>query len=530
MEPDPREGARSRRGAIAIAAAKGWFLVVGLGQNILVPLAIGQAGFGAYKRAIAFISVVNNVLVVASIQAVSRTIAGTSARRSTMARTTLVHGAIGLALALLFTLSVPLMVAHQHAPQLAPLLHVLAAILFFYGIYSSLVGALNGVHAFGAQAGLDALYSTMRTAGCVGVGWLFAHRLGLDGALGAAVGFLGAAALIVPIAFVATRAVHDVGEGAAFDRRAHLTFLVGLLAMQGFQSLLLQIDLMVLGRAATLRALSEGATEIAAQAAANRVAGLYAQAQAFGLVPYQLLVSAGYVLFPAVAAARARGDDAAVRGEIARGGAATVVVAGALVAAMGGAPLAILRFAFGRGTPDGLPLELAAPILRTLALAHGASAIAALGTTLVAASGRGRLAATLAGVVCFAATVGAIVGGLAPARTLPASVLGSSVALGLAVGIALGAAVVASVIARIVGPYVRLASLLRTLLALSAALAVGSILPVPRARLLAMTMPAVPLLVFVLAVALLGEPVLSLLRGRSGAKSTSANARPSVRA
>lgn len=506
-------GSGTRRGALFIGAAKAWFLVAGLAQNVLLPVAIGQGGFGAYKRALAFVNVVNNVIVVASIQAVSRAVAAAppARRRETMRRATLFQAAIGLGLGLAFFAAIPLIVAHQRAPHLAAPLRVLAGVLVAYGVYAPLVGALNGIRAFGAQATLDATYSTLRTGLSIAVGWWFVHRLASDGALGTTLGFLAAAISITPLAWLLARRVRDEGglEGTTFEVRAHVTFLVGLLAMQAFQSLLLQVDLIVLGRAATLRALADGMPEVLARQAADRLAGLYAQAQAFGLVPYQLLVAAGFVLFPTVAAARARGDDRAVREGVSRGGAATLVVAGAMVAAIGGAPMAVLRFAFGRGTPDGLPLELAAPILRTLAIAHGATAIATLGATLIAASGRGRLAAGLAGTVATSAIAGAAIGA---ARGTSLVGLGLNVAIGLAVGIAVGCVVVAVVVQRVVGPYVMPLSVARVIAAVAGALSVGRAVPVSDVRLLAPLSCMVPFVAYLVIVTVLGEPLTGLVR------------------
>jgi stage V sporulation protein B len=511
----------NRRGAIAIGAAKAWFLVVGLAQNILLPVVIGQGGFGAYKRALAFVNVVNNVIVVASIQAVSRAVASApgTERRATMLRATGMQAAIGLGLGVAFYLAVPLMVAHQHAPHLAAPLRTLAGILIAYGIYAPVVGALNGVRAFGSQAALDATYSTLRTGLSVAIGWFFVDRLMGDGALGASVGFLVAAIAIVPVAWILARVVRDDGtaEGSGFVPRAHVTFLVGLLAMQAFQALLLQVDLLMIGRAATLRALADGVPEIDARRLADRVAGLYAQAQSFGLVPYQLLIAAGFVLFPTVAAARARGDHDAIAREVTRGGAATLVVAGALVAALGGAPLAVLRFAFGSGGPDALPVAMAAPILRVLAIAHGATAIATLGTTLVAASGRGRLAAGLSAIVAASAIVGvALATNLATSVTM----LGVFTATGLCAGIILGAVVVAIVVGRVVGPYLRLVSLLRVAAGIAIALAVGSYVPVANARVLAPLSALVPLVVYLAVVGLLGESLRGLLGPSRDARTT----------
>lgn len=495
--------ASTRRGALAIGAAKGWFLVAGLALNVLLPWAIGQGGFGAYKRALAFVNVLNNVIVAASIQSVSRAVAAAPghARRSTMRRAVAIQAVLGLALGALFFLAVPAIVAHQHAPHLAAPLRVLAGVLVAYGVYAALVGALNGIRAFGKQAALDATYSTLRCVLTVSMG------VSLVGAFGAAAGFLAAAITIIPLAYLFTRGVRDddATDGTRFETRAHLTFLAGLVAMQVFQALLLQVDLIVLGREATLRAIAYGLGERDARAFADLHAGLYAQAQAFGLVPYQLLVAAGFVLFPTVAAARARGDDAAVREGVMRGGTATLVVAGALVATIGGCPMAVLRFAFGRS--EGLPLTMAAPILTTLAIAHGMTALVTLGSTLLAASGRGRLAAMMAGVAASLALVGVVIGARLPA-------LGPGVAAGLAGGLAVATATVALVVRRELGPFVRLAPLLRVVGATAIALLVGARVPVPELRVLAPVVALVPLAVYLVAVSLLGES-LSAVLGRT---------------
>jgi stage V sporulation protein B len=506
VEHEGASTASTRRGAIAIGGAKAWFLVAGLAQNILLPWAIGQGGYGAYKRALAFVNLLNNVIVAASIQSVSRAVAAAPghARRETMRRAVLIQVLLGLGLGAVLFLSVPAIIAHQHAPHLATPLRVLSGVLITYGLYASLVGALNGVRAFAVQASLDATYSTLRFVLTVSVAWWFVHRMSGDAATGAALGFLASALTIVPLAWLLSRRVRDdeASDGAPFATRAHLTFIMGLLAMQAFQALLLQVDLMVLGREATLRAIASGMSELDARAAADRLSGLYAQAQAFGLVPYQLLVAAGFVLFPTVAAAHARGDLEGMREGVSRGGTATLVVAGAIVAAIGGTPMAVLRFAFGRG--DSLPLTMAAPILTTLAVAHGMTAIATLGTTLIAASGRGRLAAGLAGIVAALALLGVVLGARSEAIAM-------GVALGLAAGLAIAAGAIAWVVARVIGPYVRLVPGLRVIAATGVALWVGARVPLPSARVLAPLAALAPLAVYLLVITVLGESLRSVL-------------------
>jgi stage V sporulation protein B len=522
--PDVSRGTSSRAGALAIGGAKAWFLIAGLAQNIVTPLAIGQEGFGTYKRALAFVNVLNNVVVIASIQTVSRSIAASNedARGPTLRRAIVLHVCLGLALGAVFLAATPAIVAHQHAPQLAPLLRVLAVVVVIYGVYAPIVGALNGARSFGRQAALDATSSTLRTLLSALVGMWFVKQ-GIDsgnGALGAATGFLVTAMLMLPIS--ASLATWRGAGTSTLDRRAHLAFFGTVAFAQLFQSLLLQSDLVLLGRFATLDLVGRGVADQAARAGADRLAGLYAQAQAFGLVPYQLLIAAAYVLFPAIASASARADDQALAQEIDRGGRATLLVAGALVAAIAGTPRSVLRFAFGRGGGDALSIDWAAPILRNLTLAHGCTAIAMVGVTLLAAAGRARRAAMLAAIVATCSILCAwacgrfLPGVLAPATASEPEALasiGTALSLGMLAGLALGAFIAAIVVARAIAPYVRPRSVLKVGLGVAVALGIGVLVPVPGVRVLCALPPLVPLVVYVVVVALLGEPVRALLVG-----------------
>jgi stage V sporulation protein B len=504
----------SRRGALLIGAAKGWFLVVGLAQNVLLPWAIGQDGFGAYRRALVFVNVLNNVVVAASIQSVSRVVAEADPRdRPAVLRRALgIHAPLGLLLALGLALATPAICAFQRAPQLAWPLYALALVPLLYGVYAPLVGALNGARLFGRQAALDGTFSTLRTGLTAAVGWLFLDIVWgpTDGALGASVGFVLAAMLIVPIA-LGVAPVRGAGEGR-FDRKLYFGVLGGLVIMQLLQSLTFQVDLAALGRAATLASLERGVADVDARRTADALSGLYAQAQSFGFVPYQLLTTASFVLFPSIAEARARGDDAAGRQGVERGGRATAIVAGALAAAIGGAPVAVLRFAFGRG--GAYAVVDAAPALRALAVGHAGTALFALGGSLLVAGGRARLATALAGVGALLAIVGTFVPAALVREATPR--LGTSVAIGLAVAMALAATIVAQAVRREIGPFLRLIPSLRVALALGAALLAGAWLPIPSSRLLCAAPPFVPLIVYLVVVSLLGEPVRALLgRARS---------------
>ncbi len=519
--PTPTRAAPFLSGALAIGGAKAWFLVAGLVQSVVTPLAIGQEGFGAFKRAMAFVNVPNNILIVASIQAVSRAIAGADEgdRPATMRRAITTHAILGIALGLGFAAMVPLIVAHQRAPHLAPPLYAFAVVLAAYGLYAPLVGGLNGTRRFARQAMLDAGFSTTRTVLICVVGYLFARDAfssspvsgGGAGALGAALGFAATAILILPVALAS---IPLRGPGTArLQPRSHLLFLATLASAQLFQSLLLQMDLVLLGRLAVTRWMDAGLSQLDANVRVDRLAGLYAQAQTFGLVPYQILVAVAYVLFPAIAAARARGDEAALRGDVERGGRATLLVAGLLVATIAGTPVAILRFAYGSGiTASGsaIPSAEGAPIVQALACAHGLTALAMVGITLVAATGKGRTAALLSATVFVTTSSSALVAALLhPGVDVG---LGVALARGMFVGLAIGATVVVVHVRRSLGRYVTIVPLARTVIGVAVACLLGRWVPTPSSRVLCALVPAVPLVIFLGIVLLLGERPASLLR------------------
>jgi stage V sporulation protein B len=491
-----------RRGASAIVAAKAFFLVAGLAQSVALPIAMGQGGFGAYKRATAFANLVNNVLVAASMQTVARAIAGASPadRPATLRRALALASLVALATAGAFYAAIPLMIAHQRDPALAPSLLAVGLVVFVYPIYATLVGALNGEQRFGAQAALDVGYATLRTGLLVAGGAALAPRGPDAAALGACLGFALAALLILPIALAPSRLR---GEGvSAIEPRAHLRALFAILLMQGLGTALLQLDLISLGRSLTLAA---GALGAAAPAAfADRWLGLYAQAQTFGLIPYQLLLAASLVLFPIVARAHALDDRRAAAAAVARGGRLALLLGGAVVAALAGAPRAVLFFVYGAGKSAELAPALGEHVLRGLAVAHLASALVALAASLLAAAHRTRDALVVA-ALGFAFGLAGI--SLATALVREPSSLLVAVALALAVSMPLALAVAHRFVRRAIGPMLAPPTLLRVFAGLAAAFAFGLFAPACTHRALAPLWSLAALAIYCTVVVLAGEPI-----------------------
>src|SRR5262249_1674945 len=162
-------------------------------------------------------------------------------------------------------------------------------------------GSLNGRRRFMAQAGLDTLYGALRTMG-IAIGGVLFIRAGASGGLGAFVGFVAAAAAVVPLAPTES-GVGETGAGGP-GTRAHASLLLPLAGGQIFLNLLMQTDFLLLRRFAGAAASSP--------AAADSLQGVYRGVQLFSFLPYQLLMSVTFILFPMLARAHADNDREAV--------------------------------------------------------------------------------------------------------------------------------------------------------------------------------------------------------------------------
>jgi stage V sporulation protein B len=326
--PPAGEAARTAgRGGLAIAGAKVSFILFGIVQNYLLPRLVGQDGYGQASLVLATVSVVNNVVVASSIQGVSRAVSSAPRGHEDEAfRATLrVHVLLAMILSVLFAVVAGPIAGFFGAGHVARPLQLVAAVVLLYGIYAPLVGSLNGRRRFLEQAGLDVGYGALRTAGIAGGALLF-MRMGQSGVLGVFAGFVTAAAIIVPIAFTRTRAGKPGAGGptpAEYGR-----FLLPLAASQLFLNLLMQTDFFTLryflGRSGL------------AQADADALQGAYRGVQLFSFLPYQLLMSVTFILFPMLARAQADGDAEAVRNYTRAGVRYAMVITAVMVSPVSG--------------------------------------------------------------------------------------------------------------------------------------------------------------------------------------------------
>jgi stage V sporulation protein B len=399
---DDDSSAQAGRGGVGILAAKIFFIASGLLQQALLSRVLGLGGYGALARVQPFTNILNNVTVAASIQGVSRAVAGPSTQTAGVIN----HGALRAALRLHIPLALflgggsallaPWLAAYQGAREIETPLVVMALVLTIYGVYAPLVGALNGRRKFLHQAGLDIMAASLRTAGLVGMGFAFRTR-GYDGPLGATVGAALSAVCILPIAILFTKALRrpHSSDRSSLDSKAYLLGLVPLAFIQLGTNLLMQVDILTLGHFLSTAAARE--TIASGGKAANEWVGVYRGCQLFAFLPYQLLVSLTQVLFPMVAKARAAGDRVAVQRYVSQGTRVGLIAAFAMVSIIVALPGPLLSLLY--------PAELAArgaSTLRVLAAAHGLFAMMGICMSVLASLGKERVGAGIsAGAVAL---------------------------------------------------------------------------------------------------------------------------------
>ena len=461
MTAENKIAKRAGIGGVAVLGAKVFFILSGFVQNALLPRFIGRPAYGALALVLAPANIVNNVVVAGSTQSASRAVAGAPGNEDAAQRAAMrVHVPIAVVAGLLFAAAALPIARFEHAPYIAAPLVAMSAVVLFYGLYAPLVGVLNGRGLFVRQAILDVLFATMRTAGLLGVGWIFLHA-GKSGALGSTLGFATAALAIAAVAsFMVRVKSRPASSAGVLSGSRYFAVLVPLAVAQFFTNALMQVDIMLLGRYLH---------EAGPAGEADEWVAAYRACQLFAFLPYQLLLSLTQILFPMLARAKAEGDASGVREYVARGTRLGAIAGGMMVAVIAGMPETAIRFAYDPDTA-----ARGASTLRILALGQGAFAMLGIGCTVLSSLGRERVSATLTALAAAgAAGVCAI---LVPTRVFGEGQLHGT-ALAMAAVLAIALAACAIIVSRVAGAFVPVATAARVVVALAIAVAIGARIP-----------------------------------------------------
>jgi len=360
------------RGGLAVAFAKVYFIFVGLVQQIALPRLLGLDGYGALASALSIAGITYNPVTTTSIQSVSRAVAQSApeTQSGTIRRVFGVHAVFALLLAGSFFLLSPTIADWVGAHHVAVPLRILSGVMLIYGLYTPLIGVLNGQRKFVAQATLDVIAGTLRTAGLIAGAFAFARfNMAVEGAT---VGFVAGASLILLVALFLV----GIGRRGAssISMREHVVFALPVLLGQVLFNLLLQADLTLLRRFASQAAAAQGLPP----AAADPLVGAYRATQLFSFLPYQLLIAVTFILFPMLASAARNGDRDAVARYVRTGMRLALVLAGLMVSVTAGLSDRLLYLVFGAEAASlgGTSLEL-------LAIGFGGFAIFGVLTTVL---------------------------------------------------------------------------------------------------------------------------------------------------
>jgi stage V sporulation protein B len=448
-----------------VLAAKVFFVVSGSVQQALLPHAITLAGYGALARVVALASIVNNVVVASSVQGVGRVVARSLGHERDAVRAVFrVHLPLAVALAVLFAALAPGFAAFEGSPHIIAPLRVMGLVVLLYGTYAPVVGLLNGRGEFTRQAALDVTFAVLRTAFMVVFGWLFTRR-GWGGATGAALGFVLAAGLILPLALRLALPLRVSAEGAAAPQptaEGYVAELWPLAAAQLCTNAVMQSDITLLGHFLSAKDLGDAT-------GADEWVGVYRACQLFAFLPYQLLVSITQVLFPMLARAKAEKDLGRVKTYVERGARLAAMASGMMVSVLVAIPGPVLRFAYSEEVA-----ARGAHTLRILALGQGAYTMLAIASTVLSSLGHERRA--------FRLTLGALVATLTACAVLTSrAAFGESqleaTALATTLGLGLTLVVASVLVRRETGGFVPLLTGVRVGVALTIAGALGSFAP-----------------------------------------------------
>ncbi len=379
---------RAGRGLVSIAGAKGYFILSSYAIQLLLPRIFGEAKeFGLYSATMSGVSILTNVLIVATIQSVSKFVSEDESRAEVTLRQGLrIQALVGGTLALALFALAPAIAKLLLDGQLTRLVRIASVVVFAYALYAAVVGSLNGRHWFAKQARLDVTFSTLRVVGILG-----GAALGF-GAMGAVAGFATAATTIVTISLIWIGFGKAGMPGEKIQRRRWIGFMAPIWTYQICLNGILMIDLQVLKRTATEIAFASAVTGQAAVDLANQYVGYYRAAQTFAFVPYQLIISMTFIVFPMISRATSIGNREAAQSTIQHAMRFSLLLLLLVAAPTSGAAEGVMRLAYPSEYLAG------APALSILVFGVVAFALFAVAATAISGAGKPSVAAMIAGV------------------------------------------------------------------------------------------------------------------------------------
>jgi len=474
------------RGVLYIAFAKFYFMIAGALIEFRLPAILSRATYGAYKTISSVVSPVNNVLVTGTIQSISRfTAQKPDASREVQATGLRMHVLVGLPAAILFMVLIAPLVGWFWGDfsKTGPLI-LAGGICIVYAFYAVFVGTANGLHEFHKQAGLDMTAATLRVIGILGL------TMAGFGVYGAYSGWLAAAALVLVVAmFLIGLPNQDARAAAKSSVKPMTRYFLGVAIYLGLLNLIMVVDQLLIKKLAG-DWYSDNGGQLGAQIDqvlgpwARKVSGFgqmdpvrlsdvqvayYGAVQNLARLSYQAILAATFVIFPMVSKSTFEDDQDTTKKYIHVTMRYSLIFATALAVVMAALPKSLLAIPYPADYA-----EIGAPPLISLALGNVAFSIFAINGTILNGAGLTRQAIISAAITLVIAAGGnaLVIPHLDPGRDL---LLGAATTTGVAMLI--GAALSGWQLKKHLGAFLPIASVVRVLIALAAAIALGFVLP-----------------------------------------------------
>jgi PST family polysaccharide transporter len=442
------------RGAIFIGFAKIFFMIAGSLQRLLLTWAWkGQAAlFGDFAVVNNFISIVNNTVVQATVQAVAKFTAEDDARAGAVQRTALrMQVVLGVVLFLALFAGAPFIASLEKQPGFTRYFRIAAFIPLIYCVYAVFVGTANGLRRFRVQASFDVGFSTAKTILLLGGAVLWQVS-------GAFAGFVAAAVFILVVAF---RTIGLPGAREPFSMRRLVGFMSGVSIYAVLINVALNYDLLLLRHFATSRAGVDAIT-------AATIAGNYEALRTFALLPYQALLVVTFVIFPLVSRATFAADREATRAYVTQTMRYALILAAVMGVVLGARPEALFGVIYSPAYRAGAP---ALPIL-----AGGQCCLALLAVACAILNAAGKTRATVSLMVLTLA-VGATSLAVFVPRAVPGTPMLVTAATATATGMAVGLVGAIVILRAQLGGAFPLPTVLRVAAAMLAAIVAARLVP-----------------------------------------------------
>jgi O-antigen/teichoic acid export membrane protein len=464
------------RGALFIGFAKIYFVASGFIQQLALNHILGAVEYGAYGVVTSVISIVNNTIVQATVQAVSKFTAEDDRNAGAVQRAGLrMQAVLGVLVGVAIVAVAPLIAAFEAAPQYTPYFRIAALIPVIYALYTVFVGTANGLRRFHVQASFDITFSTLKTILVIGLGAVLAVK-------GAFIGFVAAA---VGILLVAARKMRMPQVGPAFPAARLVPYMGGVGAYTLLLNLALLYDQPLVGHFAGVVDAAQGPI----------VAGHYYALRTLALLPYQGLIVITFVIFPLVSQATFAEDRAATRAYVTQTMRLALILASAMGLALAARPAVLLAIAFKPGYGVG------ATALPVLVAGECCLAILSVACSILNAAGHTRATMTLMTVTM---AIGASASAILVPRTSPGASMLVAAATATSLGMAVGLVGALVVLRARLGGGLPIATVGRVAVSLAAAVLVGRFLPA-HGKILGLATIALVVLVYLAGLVALGE-------------------------